>query len=89
MVRLLICFKNHKISLIGYRWAAVPTCNTSLDVRRSKDNSSLDLPGDSFLVESSERLGMALLMLALTCFVMDPSSQASLFVGRGLRCRIF
>ena len=56
MVALLNCFKKHKQSLIGYKWAAVPTCNTSFDVRRSKDEaiySRLDLPGDSFLVESN------------------------------------
>ena len=92
MVRLLNCFKNHKTPLIGYKWAAVPTYNTSLDVWRSKDEaicSHLDLPGDSFLVESSGRLCMALPMLALTCLVLDSSSQAPLFVGQGLQCRIF
>ena len=56
MARLLICFKNNKTSLIGHRWDVASTCNPSLDVRRSKVGaicSHLDLPGDSFLVESS------------------------------------
>jgi len=49
-------FKNHKTSLTAYKWATVPTCNTFLDVQHSKDEaicSRPDLPGDSFLVESS------------------------------------
>ena len=78
--------------LTTYKWATVPIHNTSLDVQHSKNEVTCSHPnllGDRFLTENSGRLYRVLPMLALTCLVLDPLLQVSLFIGWGLRCRIF
>ena len=78
--------------LTTYNWTTVPIRNTSLGAQHSKDEvtcSRPNLPGDSFLAENSGRPCRVLPMLALICFVLDPSLQVSPFVGQDLRCGTF
>ena len=66
--------------LTAYNWTTVPIRNTSLGAQHSKDKvtcSSPNLPSESFLTKNSGRPCRVLLMLALTCLVLDPSLQVS------------
>ena len=89
IIRLLICFKNHKTLLIVYKRVIVPVGNIFSGVRHSMVGVTYfrqGPPSGNFLIMSSGRLGTGLPMLVLICLELNLSLWVSLFIGQDLQC---